>query len=121
MKKQSELVKAYLALYNIGRQPWPGPIARKIFMMRKALKPAFDFQREQEDMLIKKYNGIQKGTSVEFPDKDLAEKYSTERDEVSNMEVDDIDFLPFEIKLTTDVSLSPVDLEALDGFVEFVE
>ena len=37
------------------------------------------------------------------------------------MEVDDIDFLPFEIKLTTDVSLSPVDLEALDGFVEFVE
>lgn len=119
--KQGKIITAHQALMNLNRQQLSLPIAYNIHKMMKQTQKAWDFQVEQEQKLFEKYQPKPtKNGGLEFSAKEYEKEFNDYIKELSNME-SDIEVTPISIQLAENVKISPSDIEALDGFVEFVE
>lgn len=119
---QKKVIDAYKALQRLSVQPMPIKIAYALHKMRKALNPAMDFQVEQERALLNELQPelIDNGARYKFKTLEDAEQWVARTNELGEMETD-IEIQPVEVIMTDDISISPDDIDALAGFVEFKE
>lgn len=119
--KQGKIIAAHQALMNLNRQQLSLSSAYNIHKMMKQTQKAWDFQVEQEQKLFEKYQPkSEKNGSLEFATKEDEKEFTEYLKELSNME-SDVEIMPISIRLAENVKISPSDIEALGGFVEFVE
>lgn len=119
-------VNAYSAVGSMMDKEWDYPTAHALMLLKKKLQPHVDFYSEEEMKLVQEYaQKDEKGEvtwkgngSFSFRDPKAAEKYNRKIKELGAVEVEK-EFVP--VKATAPQSIQPVILEALDGFVEFVE
>lgn len=119
--KQGDIIKAYKATAKLAEQKLPLTTAYKIFKLREQMKPAWDFQAQEEYKLMDEYhpepgeNGTVKFHSVEdrlaFEDK---------LQEIANME-SDVEITPATLPLTDDIALTVGDLADMKPVITFQE
>ena len=119
---QKQVINAYEALRRLSTQPMPIKTAYALHKLRKSVQPAIDFQIEQERALLDELKPeiIDNGARYKFETPEDVERWLTRTNELGEMETD-IEIHPVELVLTDDVSISPDDIDALTGFVEFRE
>lgn len=118
--KQSQIVNAYKVLENMSKQTMPIKTAYAIHKLRGKLKPAFDFQAERETLLIEKLNPEIKDGRLFFKTVEDAKEWNTELAGIAEID-SDIEFEKITITMSDNINLTPNDIEALDGFVDFIE
>ena len=119
--KQSKAVAAYISLIKISKEMLPAKTAMELFRLKGKLTPQWDFQREQEELYVDKYAiKDQSGDgTIRFESEELRDKFTKAMSDVDNTDVD-IEFDRVRVE-TKDFKLSISDIEALEGFVEFVD
>lgn len=120
--KQYQANKAYGALNKIANQQLPVRDSYNIYMLLKSLEPVYRFELEQERRLVQKYGGeVGSNGSVRIPDRDDANRFKEEIEELNNLEID-LDIKPVVINCDAlnDLRISPYDVSCLEGFVDFV-
>lgn len=119
-------VNAYSAVASMMNKEWDYSTAHALMLLKKELQPHVDFYSEEELKLVQEYaqkdekgKVIWKGSGgFSFRNPRAAEKYNRKIRELGAVEVEK-EFVP--VKAAAPQSIQPVILEALDGFVEFVE
>ena len=124
--KQYKIIKAYKAINKLYEQKLPLSVSHKLWMLRKALMPTWDFQIEKEQEVIMSFNPDtdQNGGAV-FSDPEVAEACKKEYEkvcvELADLDVDLGEFKKIIIHLDDKIEISVEDIEALEDFVDFVE
>lgn len=116
---QIEAVKAYKVLTEIGGMKMPVQTAYKLFTLKKALQPAFEFQVEQERAIAERYQAFvdHEGVYHTWKDEDKP-AFAQELYDLGNAECS-VEVKPIEIQMGENILLSPDDMAALDPFVTF--
>lgn len=119
--KQGKLINAYKVIADLYRQKLPLPTSYKLYKLKGALQKAWDFQIDAEQKLIDEF-GAKMGDEgrLSFDNPDKANEFNERLREVFDME-SDIDVEPIEIPITDDMSITPIDIENLDGIITFTE
>lgn len=124
---KTELIRccnAYMAVLGLARQEWDYPSAYALTRLRRALQPHVDFFVQEEDKLIRQYGKTGEDGQVEYTPKGTfllrdpgrAGEYNAKRMELGGVEVE----LDWEKRaLPRPERVTPVQLEALEGFVRF--
>lgn len=124
---KTELIRccnAYMAVLGLARQEWDYPSAYALTRLRRALQPHVDFFVQEEDKLIRQYGKTGEDGQVEYTPKgtflfqnpNQAGEYNAKRMELGGVEVE----LDWEERaLPRPERVTPVQLEALEGFVQF--
>lgn len=121
---QHHAVEAYKVLVRYSKENFQNrTVALKLFYLKKALKPSWDFQLEQDQVILRACNGVSDDYgNVSFPG-DTGEnktKWVEMVNDLATTEVE-IDTDPIELKLDDVPRLTIEDMEGLDGFVNFAE
>lgn len=118
---QGKLVSAYKVISNLYQQRLPLPIAYKLYKLKAALQPAWDFQVDAERKLIDEFKPIaQDDGRLKFVDADSAQAFDGRVKEVLAMEYD-IEVTPITLPMIDGLSITPIDIENLEGIVTFTE
>lgn len=119
--KHGKIIIALKVLYKMGEQALPLPISYQIFKLIKHLRPAWDFQLEQEGKIMNMYppEQIENGR-LKFASKEDKQSFQNAMKELYDMD-SDIEVTPINIPILEEMKLSPVDIEALQDFVFFTE
>lgn len=114
--------EAYMTLLRTAKQPVISlATAGKLFRLRKALQPVFEFYEETQNGTIEDVGAAVDAVGrVTFPDMEAKDKYSEKIEELNAMECE-VDISPVKIPDDENLKYSPDDLWNLDGFVEIVE
>lgn len=117
--KHGTAIKAYKILHELGRTKMPAETAYKLFKLRKALQPEFDFQVEQEQKCAEIHNAVidEKGMYRADNPEDMKAFVSDLKD-LAKMDCK-LEIEPVEIAVDENLKLSPDDMEALEAFVIF--
>ena len=119
---QGSIISAYKSLKKLAAQELPIVYACRIHRLMVSLRPAYDFQVEEEEKLLRKMNPSVLGDgNLQFSTVEDAQEFKARMKEITDMEVDDIEVKPITIPIMTNANLTANDIDALDGFVEFVE
>lgn len=119
--KQGTLVQAFKALNSIYRQRLPLPISFKVRKLREELKPAMDFQIDEENKIISEMGlDVDFTGRIIFPNDEAARTYNQKAKEIADLD-SDVEFHPIELPLLEDLRISGADVETLEGFVTFKE
>ena len=122
--KQAQIIKAMKALNNLAAQALPIKTACTIHRMRVALRPAWEFQQEEEEKLLNKLQPTsdEQGNLV-FKTPQEAQKYRDLLKELGAMEAEGITIQPVELPMSTldGIQITANEVEALEGFVTFTE
>ena len=114
---QGEAVKAYGTIIRMGQKA-TGAAAFSLFRLKKELKEIFEFQNEEEQKIVQKFDGqIIEGGILVIADKEKREKAIAEIEELHKMECD-IHTVQIPAAAIPEITLA--EIEALDGFVEFI-
>lgn len=124
--KHAKVIDAYMVLDRMSRDEIPLSTSYKLFTVKKMIQPQWDFQNERIDSVLEKYHPVrQLDGSLQFKNKKEGEKCANELnamvEEIGEMEIDFADFKRPVIKLSTNISLSVADIEALSPFIDFQE
>lgn len=119
--KQGDIIKAYKATAKLAEQKLPLTTAYKIFKLREQMKPAWDFQAQEENKLMDEYrpepgeNGTVKFRTVE-------EKcgFEDRLKEIADME-SDVEITPVTLPLTDDIAITVGDLADMQMVITFQE
>lgn len=128
--KQSEAMKAYKSLQFLNQQKLSGQTAKKVFLLWKALQPAWDFQLQEEEKLFNAhpmYDPEINGIKISENDPEEKKKAMEEVKQI-NKELKDIadldcevEFEKFDFDLSKEnVKLSGEDIGNLDHFINFI-
>jgi len=114
-----ETIKGINKISDIRRAP---ATSRKLFLLKKALNPAFEFFSEEETKLITELGGTVDTTTsiVTFPDVKKRAEYQTRRQELLDME-EDVETGRIIIHDTELKEISGDEMWMLRHFVDFVE
>lgn len=118
--KQSKIIEAYKAIQTMMNEPLTIGSSYKIFKLKKRLQDQWDFQYGEEQKLLTELQPDMNGDGMKFASTEDADRYRALIKELSNIDVE-IEGLPVRIPLTENITLSPANIEALDGFIEFYE
>lgn len=118
--KQLKIIEAYKAIQKMMDEPLTIGSSYKIFKLKKKLQDQWDFQYDEEQKLLSELQPDMNSDGMKFASTEDADKYRALIKELSNIDVD-IEGLPIQIPLTENITLSPANIEALDGFIEFYE
>lgn len=119
---QEQLVSAYKALTRLYHQQLPLHASRRILKLRNQIRPAMDFQIAEENKLIEAMGlHVDPTGRIDFPDEKTAEAYTSRINEIAEMEDNDTDFDPVELPLLDNMVISGADIDALEGFIKFIE
>lgn len=117
--RMSKAVDAYKVVSGMGQKSMQVQTALKLFRLKKALEPQFEFYREQETRLIKTNGGtISETGNVKFTDAEKQLTFLQERREMNEMEVD-LETEPVKINCADLKEITVNELEALDGLIDF--
>lgn len=116
--KQGYIIKAYQALERMSTGVLPLHTAYKLFKIKQALRPHFEFQQEQEMALIEEYKpDIQDGVWTFNSESDKNE-FVEKLEEISKMPIE-VDIVPERIPLASALEGTIEDMEYLCDFVLF--
>lgn len=117
---QNKAVNAYIALLKLYRMTLKGKTARDLYMLKSKLEPSWNFQRDEQEKYLQACNGTadENGT-LKFNSIEDRDKFDEKVNEIAEVEVE-LDITPVQIKCD-DVEISGADIEALIGFVDFVD
>lgn len=119
---QRQIVNAYKTLRKLSGKELPIIISCKIHRLTVSLRPAWDFQCNEEQKIFERLKPkILPNGDLEFSTTEDAREFKTRMKEIGDMEVDDVKFTSISIPETIDAELTPADIENLDGFIEFTE
>ena len=124
--KQYKIIKAYKAINKLYEQKLPLSVSHKLWMLRKALAPTWDFQVEKEQEVVMSFNPdtAPNGDAV-FKTPEDAEACRKEFEkvcsELADLDVELENFKKITIHLDDKIEISVEDIEALEDFVDFVE
>ena len=120
--KQNQVVRAYKALKKLANQELPIKISCKIHRLMVSIRPAWDFQLNEEEKILRRLNPQTMENGVlQFNSPEDAKEFRDKLDEIGSMDADDMDLHPIQIPIPDGAVISANDLEALEGFVDFVE
>ncbi len=120
--KQGEIIRAYKSLKKLSDQNLPIATACKIHRLIVKIRPVFEFQVEEENKMLNQLNPEVKGNgNIEFESVEDAQLFKSRMNELSDLEVEDIEITPVSIVAPADAVLTPNDIEALEGFIEFTD
>lgn len=124
--KQFQIIKAYKAINKLYEKDLPVSISYKLFRIRSFLLPHWEFQQDKERSVFDKYSPtVDENGSLKFGTKEDGERFVAEYtklcNELADIDVDTDDIEKVSIPMDINLSLSVEDIEALQGFVEFVE
>ena len=117
--KQGKMIEAYKTLESIKGNKLSTVTAMRLFKLKKALLPAYEFQLERERLIFDKFapeldNGI-----LKFKSKEDKQDFEAALTELSNAETG-TEVEPVHISVDeVSLQLSMEDIEHLDGFVIF--
>ena len=114
--KQSKIITAYKAIEPLAKIDSLSEMDQwKLYQLRKALRPHYEFQAERETALAEKYKEFvnEEGRRIG----EHAEAFIKDLNEIGNMEVD-FDYEKPRIPLVRGIDF--VTAESLDEFIEFV-
>lgn len=119
--KQGKIIDAYKALNKLSSCPLPIKTAYAIHRLRTALKPAWDFQCEEEGKLIDRLHPtVTAEGNLTFANIEKKQEFLRVQNELAEQE-QEIDFRPVKVGLLDGIALSANDIETLDGFITFEE
>lgn len=118
--KQNRLITAHNALGRVCKERFPLPVALKLAELKRETQKAYDFQLEEETKIFTAYKPEIDGTEARFRTPEDCLHFDEEMRKLKELDV------PFELPAVIvptgcGASISPEDVEALDGFVTFVE
>ena len=120
--KQGKIIQAMKALNTLAAQALPIKTACAIHRMRVALRPAWEFQQEEEEKLLSRLHPmLNSNGSLDFKTPKDAQEFREKLKELADMEADGIAIQPINVATMEGIKLSANDIEALDGFVSFTE
>ena len=117
--KQNKIIEAYKALNNLCSDKLPLKAAFSIYKMKKTLEDNYKFQLDKEREFMDECNGfIDSEGRVTFSNKEDAAKFMDKIKELNDID-SNIEIVPVLISLDSELSITPKDVEALDGFIHF--
>ena len=120
--KQDALIQAYKALQKLAGQELPIKIACAIHRQIVAIRPAWEFQLEEERKIIGRLGPeVQQNGDLQFKTVEDAGAFRARMLEIAGMDVEDIRIDPIILPDSLDAILTVKDIEALDGFITFAE
>ena len=120
--KQNKLVRAYKSLNKLANQELPITIACKVHRLIVSIRPAWEFQVSEEEKILGRLKPeVLTGGDLQVKSVEEAQEFKTRAKEIGDIDVDDITIVPIAIPANIDAALTPNDIEALDGFIEFTE
>jgi len=122
--KYSVIAKAYKSLVKLSGEKFTLKISYDIYKLIKCFQPHIDFEVEQINALFDKYNvHPDENGKINFEDAEKSKEFMNDYDEKMKDLLDlDVEIEPpkINIPLTEDLMLTPVDVEALEPFINFV-
>ena len=120
--KQSEINKSYNALVRLSQVRLPIKTAFSVYQLVKKIEEPYKFAFEEEKKLINKYNAEVKANGIiSFSSAEDKNSFQNELQELNQLD-HDIEIEPIVIKIEDlgEQTITPSDIFALEGFVEFV-
>lgn len=120
--KQIQCVEAYKALKKLSGIPMDLGISYRLMKLKKQLEVHYSFEEQEETKMFNEFHGSfnEDGKTMTFPTPEEAKEFSRKWQELRNMEIDE-EFTPVDVPLDQNFQLTMQDMEALDGFVNFIE
>ena len=117
--QQSRIISAYKSLRKLADRELPIRIACQIHRLTVKLRPVWDFQVQEEQKLCDRLHPKNEDGKLVFETPEGAQEFRDRLKELNGMEVEDIELKPITIPIPDGITLTPADIEALEGFVEF--
>ena len=96
--------------------------AYQVYSLTKQINEKADFFINEEKKIINKFGGgATEHGDIQFPSAEAYNAFLKEHAEFMSCEIDDIAVITLSFGDLEGVSLSPLELSALDGLVEFVD
>lgn len=119
--KQSEINKSYNALVRLSQVRLPIKTAFSVYQLVKKIEEPYKFAFEEEKKLINKYNAeVKENGIISFGSAEDKNSFQNELQELNQLD-HDIEIEPIVIKIEDlgEQTITPSDIFALEGFVEF--
>lgn len=119
--KQSEINKSYNALVRLSQMRLPIKTAFSVYQLVKKMEEPYKFALEEEKKLINKYNAeVKENGIISFSSAEDKGSFQNELQELNQLD-HDIEIEPIVIKMEDlgEQTITPSDIFALEGFVEF--
>lgn len=119
--KQSEINKSYNALVRLSQVRLPIKTAFSVYQLVKKMEEPYKFALEEEKKLINKYNAeVKENGIISFSSAEDKDSFQNELQELNQLD-HDIEIEPLVIKIEDlgEQTITPSDIFALEGFVEF--
>ena len=119
--KQSEINKSYNALVRLSQVRLPIKTAFSVYQLVKKIEEPYKFAFEEEKKLINKYNAeVKENGIISFSSAEDKNSFQNELQELNQLD-HDIEIEPIVIKIEDlgEQTITPSDIFALEGFVEF--
>lgn len=119
--KQSEINKSYNALVRLSQMRLPIKTAFSVYQLVKKIEEPYKFALEEEKKLINKYNAeVKENGIISFSSAEDKDSFQNELQELNQLD-HDIEIEPLVIKIEDlgEQTITPSDIFALEGFVEF--
>ena len=119
--KQSEINKSYNALVRLSQVRLPIKTAFSVYQLVKKIEEPYKFALEEEKKLINKYNAeVKENGIISFSSAEDKNSFQNELQELNQLD-HDIEIEPIVIKIEDlgEQTITPSDILALEGFVEF--
>lgn len=119
--KQSEINKSYNALVRLSQMRLPIKTAFSVYQLVKKIEEPYKFAFEEEKKLINKYNAeVKENGIISFSSAEDKNSFQNELQELNQLD-HDIEIEPIVIKIEDlgEQTITPSDILALEGFVEF--
>ena len=116
---QRKATIACRTINGMSRTQLKSPLAFKLYMMKKALMNAVDFQAEEEEKLAESLGvKISETGQFLFPDQETQVKFMKAHNEMLDAEAE-IPAEPINVSVKDIPEISIAEIEALDGFINF--
>ena len=119
--KQSEINKSYNALVRLSQVRLPIKTAFSVYQLVKKMEEPYKFALEEEKKLINKYNAeVKENGIISVSSAEDKNSFQNELQELNQLD-HDIEIEPIVIKIEDlgEQTITPSDIFALEGFVEF--
>ena len=119
--KQLEINKSYNALVRLSQVRLPIKTAFSVYQLVKKIEEPYKFALEEEKKLINKYNAeVKENGIISFSSAEDKNSFQNELQELNQLD-HYIEIEPIVIKIEDlgEQTITPSDIFALEGFVEF--
>ena len=117
--KQSNIIAAHDAIQRLTERSLPLKLAYQVYRIKKAIQVPYDFHIEEEKKILEKLKPEYIEGGYRFKSAEEVAEYKQFMKELNDMEVEPIEKV--RIPLSLNIDITPADIDALDGVIEFYE